>query len=744
VKTAGTPSSLSAGRVWLGIATVIAATSYASLGQSVAAPPVVDAAAAAPFVESDLWLRPTEGDAPALGRAAADLASGNAKEALTAFQRAASDPVLGGYARLYQGRAELALDRPRDAEASARQVIGTTPGGALGESALWLMADAAEKHQDWSEALRALQALSGLTGPSQSLAYLRVARIAMKTNDLATARDAFSRVYYDFPLSAEAAEAEMGLKSLTAPRPDADLVARELARAERLYAGRRYADARKAFASLAGRAPLGDPALAALRVAECDLYLQHYKDAYVALVPIARRSGSPRADEAGYGVATALRLMKKDTEYLTAVRQFVDTHPTSPFAEQLLNELATYHILADRDADAAAVFTDMVNRWPKGTFAERAVWKGGWWAYRNGDYVETLRLFEIGLANFSRADYRPSWLYWSARANQKLGRIAAARAGFQQTIASYRNSYYGRQAAQALGELPGSPATASVGVDPPAAMRARPAAFPSAGDGPAQRPATQSEQASLAVVPGRAPANIPLVRALLLAGLHDDAIAELRKVQREEGTSPYIEATIAYALNRKGDLRGAINAMRRAYPQFMAEGGEQLPVGILKVIFPLDYWDLIHRQARAANLDPYLTAALVAQESTFQADVRSAANAWGLMQILPATGRRYASSLGLGRFTTSRLTDPNVNVRIGTAYFADLMRQFGDPAFALAAYNAGENRIERWLAERPGVPRDEFIDDIPFPETQNYVKRIIGTAEDYRILYGGGAPAAVR
>ena len=724
---------------------VIVATSHASLGPSGAVNPVVDAAGAAPFVEADLWLRPTEGDAPALGLAAADLASGKAKEALAAFQRAISDPVLGGYARLYQGRAELALDRPRDAETSARQVIGTTPGGALGEAALWLMADAAEKQQDWPEALRALQALSGLKGPSQSLAYLRVARAAMKTNDLAMARDAFSRVFYDFPLSAEADEAEAGLKSFTAPRPDADLVSRELARAELLYAGRRYADARKAFELLARRAPLGDPALAALRVAECDLYLQHYKAAHDALVPIARRSG-PRADEAGYGVITALRLMKKDAEYLAALRQFVDTHPTSSFAEQALNELATYHILADDDADAATVFTDMVRRWPRGTFAERAAWKSGWWAYRNGDYPETLRLFEIGLANFPRADYRPSWLYWSARANQKLGRIDAARAGFQQTITSYRNSYYGRQAAQALGELPGASATASVVPGAPPAMRARPAAFPSAGDGAGQRrePATRSDQASLAVVPGRAPANLPLIRALLLAGLHNDAIAELRKVQRDEGTSPYIEATIAYALNQKGDLRGAINAMRRAYPQFMAEGGEQLPVGILKVIFPLDYWDLIHRQARAANLDPYLTAALVAQESTFQADVRSSANAWGLMQILPATGRRYAPSLGLGRFTTSRLTDPNVNVRIGTAYFADLMKQFGDPAFALAAYNAGENRVERWRAERPGIPLDEFIDDIPFPETQNYVKRIIGTAEDYRILYGGGGPAAVR
>ena len=127
--------------------------------------------------------------------------------------------------------------------------------------------------------------------------------------------------------------------------------------------------------------------------------------------------------------------------------------------------------------------------------------------------------------------------------------------------------------------------------------------------------------------------------------------------------------------------------------------------------------------------------ALVAQESTFQADVRSSANAWGLMQIIPATGRRYAQTLGIRPFRTASLTEPETNVRIGMAYFSDLLRQFGDVAPALAAYNAGEHRVVKWLAERPGVDRDEFIDDIPFPETQNYVKRILGTAEDYRLLY---------
>src|SRR5881398_2085618 len=106
------------------------------------------------------------------------------------------------------------------------------------------------------------------------------------------------------------------------------------------------------------------------------------------------------------------------------------------------------------------------------------------------------------------------------------------------------------------------------------------------------------------------------------------------------------------------------------------------------------------------------------------------------MQIVPKTGRYYARSLRLPRFSVGMLTTAETNLRMGTAYFSDLVKQFGGAHYALASYNAGENRVARWIAERPGVDAEEFIDDIPFPETQNYVKKILGTAEDYRRLYG--------
>ena len=238
------------------------------------------------------------------------------------------------------------------------------------------------------------------------------------------------------------------------------------------------------------------------------------------------------------------------------------------------------------------------------------------------------------------------------------------------------------------------------------------------------------------------------MRELTALQLYDDALREVQYAQRVWGDTPPLQATTAWIRHRQGlglraqerfnSIRGAITTMRRAYPQFLAAGGEDLPADVLQIIFPLDYWPLIQKYSQLHGLDPYLIAALMAQESTFTAEIRSSANARGLMQLMPSTGRMYARKVGMKGFTTASLLQPETNVRLGTQYFKDLVDRFGGVHYALAGYNAGEHRVVRWQSEAPGLPADEFIDNIPFPETQNYVKRIIGTTEDYRRLYGTG------
>lgn len=664
---------------------------------------------------SSLWLAPSRqtGQRSAMAAAVEDLADGKAAAAAPVFLHAIRDPELGGYARLYLGRTQLALGKAADAAVTAKALVALQPGGYLGEAALWLDVEGAEASNDWSEAIRALQVLTGTKSLDPEQAILRLGRAAVKAGDVDLAARSLMKVYYEYPLSSESASAAFDLVKLLGPMslPSLERLSLEVDRADALYSARRYSDARAAFVLLEVVTTGETRALIDVRIAACDFYLKRYAAARDELRPLLDATFSHQL-EAQFFYFSTLRELGQSDQYVAMARAFVDAHPAHALAEETLNSLGTHFILTDDDEKAAAVLGELYSRFPQGSHADRAAWRAGWWAYKTGDYRSAIRIFESAATAMSRADYRPPWLYWAARAHARLNETEAAVAGYRQVIASYRNSYYGRLAMRVADEQ--LRATGAVGFGQIS---------------PARRELPPS------VTPGVPPPNADMIRRLLAAGLYDDAIRESQKAQVEQGSSPLLEATIAYALNRKGELRPAITAMRRAYPQFMAEGGEALPDDIRRVIFPVAYWDLISREAAAHNLDPYLMLALVAQESTFQADVRSSANAWGLMQIEPATGRQYASRLHIRPFNTARLTQPAINVRIGMASFADRLKKFGSVAATLAAYNAGDSRVVRWLADRPHFTQDEFIDDIPFPETQNYVKRILGTAEDYRMLY---------
>ncbi|MCR4375944.1 MAG: transglycosylase SLT domain-containing protein [Acidobacteria bacterium] len=670
--------------------------------------------------DGSLWLAPL-GPAGAVARpnsvakALTQLADGQAAQALPVLSKASGDRTVGPYVRVHQGRAELAVGRLDAAAASAAAVLASSPEGYLRERALWLAADAAEARADWTGASQALSALTTLplAGSSLSQAWYRLGLAAEQAEDIDLARQAFTRVHDEYPASAEGSAATAALLKL-APAMATVTTGRvpvALRRAQQLYDARKFEDARQAYLAVRGLVPAADRDVVDLRLAQVDARLKRHAPALQALQAYLA-SGGARQGEAEYTRLGVLREMGRHPEYIAGVRAFVDRAPDPIYAEAALNDLGTHYILTDEDATAAAVFTEQYDRYPAGPFAGRAAWKAGWWAFANANYDETIRLFESAAVGLRRADYRSGWVYWAARAHERLGRRDMAMRGYDQTIADYGNSYYGREAVRALERL-------------------RAAARP-AGAGPVT---PVRRDARVAFEPGPAPGNAALVQALLAAQLWADAVGELRWIQRQGGNAPVIDATLAYALNRQGELRLGISAMKRAYPQYMADGGEALPRDLKTVLFPVAYWPLIRKHAAAHKLDPFLVAALVAQESTFDPKIRSAADAWGLMQILPSTGRRYARTLKIRRFTTASLTSPEINVRIGTTYLSDLVKRFGGVAPALASYNAGENRVARWLAERPGLDRDEFIDNIPFPETQGYVKKIIGTAEDYRLLY---------
>jgi len=219
-------------------------------------------------------------------------------------------------------------------------------------------------------------------------------------------------------------------------------------------------------------------------------------------------------------------------------------------------------------------------------------------------------------------------------------------------------------------------------------------------------------------------------KLLANAGLNDYIPREIAADPDSGSWSALAEAQI-YA--SYGEAYRAMRALKRALPGAASASIQSIPLAYWHILFPEPYWSTIKIESAKNNLDPYLVASLIRQESEFNPSVISYANAWGLMQLLPSTGKSIARQEGMTHFQTFQLLDPETNIRLGTRYLRQTLDRFGGvPEYALAAYNAGESRVEDWQAAGPYSGIDEFVESIPFTQTRDYVQAILRNIEIYR------------
>jgi soluble lytic murein transglycosylase len=225
-------------------------------------------------------------------------------------------------------------------------------------------------------------------------------------------------------------------------------------------------------------------------------------------------------------------------------------------------------------------------------------------------------------------------------------------------------------------------------------------------------------------------------RARALSDIAFDASAELEyRAAYAVTPSPKLLVDAAGAAIAAGHYATGMAAMRQAFPQFEARRVPEIPNEAWRAAFPLPYESSLRSAAARNQVDAMLVAGLVRQESAFESGAISHAGAVGLMQVLPKTASKLARKLKV-RYTRARLTNPGYNLQLGSRYLADLIRAYGTQEAALAAYNAGEDRVAQWTAGQNYLEAAEFVESIPFTETREYVQVVIRNAEVYRQVYG--------
>jgi soluble lytic murein transglycosylase len=254
------------------------------------------------------------------------------------------------------------------------------------------------------------------------------------------------------------------------------------------------------------------------------------------------------------------------------------------------------------------------------------------------------------------------------------------------------------------------------------------------GDLPAPRVAWQR---TAAVSPGAPPM---VVQWLLDHDLPGTASLEWRRLAIERGTTPSEALAAATFERQRGRPDLAVRWLRHGFPDLGGVNTLAEAENAVRAYLPLDHRNELEAAAAEAGVDPWLLAGIARQESIFNPIARSPAGAVGLIQLMPGTARGHSIALGLGR--SPDLTDPAANLRIGARELRALLDEFRAVEPALAAYNAGPNRVRRW--RRTFADQRELAEGIPIPETYGYVRRVRFLAEAYhRVWFNeGGSPHA--
>jgi soluble lytic murein transglycosylase len=230
------------------------------------------------------------------------------------------------------------------------------------------------------------------------------------------------------------------------------------------------------------------------------------------------------------------------------------------------------------------------------------------------------------------------------------------------------------------------------------------------------------------VLAGRPP---PSVDRLLVAGSKREALREWRRIRRSRSATPAEALAAAELAADNGWSTDSIRWLLSGFPSLGTVDMVRAAENAVRAYLPLRWRGAVTAAARETGLDPWLIAGVARQESGFVAHAASPQGAIGVLQLLPSTARLHARALGLG--SQPDLRDPEVNIRLGARELGALMRRFGAVEPALAAYNGGLTRVRGWWKQWPD--RQRFTEEIPVPETYNYVRRVVYLSEAYRLAY---------
>jgi soluble lytic murein transglycosylase len=670
--------------------------------------------------------------------------AGRWAEARDAFVSVSPASLLAAYAELGAGRMELTLgfaDRALLHVGKAGEALPAAAGRRR------LLADAALKSGAREIALREYRALlAAASGDRERAGYalsLLGALAGDKKNQLHPAAELQEALRLTRQLAAAGEDDPALLKQAQAQEkqwlalvPEAERqalslpsTAEQLERVRALVEARRFEPAQTLLATL----PPFDPASSEPEACEAEvlrgkvaLGSKRSSDAEKSYLLVAHAHCAE--EQRARALYAAGKAAAGGGRHAVAVKLFAELERTFP-QQSVADDARLYGALSSLELGDEAHFTDalvsMPDDYPDGDMLAEGCFRLALRRMEKRDFqsaarpltraVEHLPEFEAGRGG----DFAGRERYFLARVQVETGEVERGLAGYEKLIEEVPLGYYVRAAYTALARANSERAKQALEHTAQAAALEPPSI---------RRPPAQLE--------------LGFRRALELAsvGELDWVRAELSALSAESA-APELAFNAAALYARAGAFKLSSEAARsvlgRMPPRFPA--GAWLEAW--KLAYPRPYVELVSEQAKKNALAPSLIYAVMREESAFDPDAESPADAYGLMQLILPTARSAGKALGLPHDRIS-LKRPSVNIPLGARVLGKYRDQFPqDPLLAVAAYNAGPGAAQRWRRDRPGASFDLWVELIPYVETRRYIKRVLGSAAVYAVVYEESAQA---
>lgn len=618
---------------------------------------------------------------------------------------------------------------------AAEQYGAVSPASPLYPEARFTLARVLKRQNRIPEALTALQALIDsrqARGPDALrmkalLAYCDLARAQGQYN---AEHRALLEVWATAPLSPEAARARVLLRDLPLP------MKWRVRRAEALVELHQNVAAINLLARSGPRTELPDELAcgAQLTLGRALRKERQHRRAIQVLEPVARECLSPeQRPQALYLLAYSQSVVQPEAAvdtYATLARDY----PAHGYADDaLFFEAWTQQRLGLVD-DALQNYEALAKQYPAGNFAAEALFRAFWLHQRKGETQPALAsLMAVEqLPEAARTD-EALWRarYWQARVQESGGAVDAALTRYELIATERPTAWYGLLARSRL---------AQHAPERMARLTATSAA-PNAASAPnTAGPATDEVWP---LPPGPLQKDPRFAAGVELLRLGQPGVVEELLAVDTRGLAEAPARLLYQTMRRTGRGRATRQVARVSLRQEAAGPLSAASRPVWEATWPLAFRPLIQSYSRSARVDPDLLQGLIREESRFNPRARSATGALGLAQLMPSTARQVADSLRLASFDVSSLLQPAPNIRLGAAYLGQLLKHFdGNPAYAVAAYNAGPAAVERWRKALPQADLDEWVEHIAFDETRDYVKRVLGSYSAYKLLYANEVPTS--